>query len=140
MYFKGALFLNTLRSVVNDDARWFMLIRNLYQRFKYQSIMTEDIVAYFNRQTRMDLTPIFNQYLRRTAIPKLELKFDQAAGIVSYRWKVDEPRFAMPVRVGKADNWQVIQPTTEWKTMKTKMKEDEFSLATDLYFIDVSKS
>ena len=28
----------------------------------------------------MDLTPIFNQYLRHTAIPTLELKFDESGG------------------------------------------------------------
>ncbi len=139
-YFKGALFLNTLRSVVDDDRRWWMLIRNLYQRFKYQSIMTEDMIAYFNRQTRMNLTPVFNQYLRHTAIPKLELKFDETAGTVSYRWKVDEPGFAMPIRVGTKDRWQIIQPTTEWQTMKTALKKDAFEVATDLYFVDVSKS
>src|SRR5215469_242368 len=44
-YFKGALFLNTLRSVVNDDKRWFGVLRACYQRFKYKTILTEDMVA-----------------------------------------------------------------------------------------------
>ena len=91
-------------------------------------------------QTGRNLTPIFNQYLRHTAIPKLELKFDDAAGTVSYRWQVDEPGFEMPVRVGTKDSWQIIQPTTEWKTMKTSLKKDAFQVATDLYFVEVSKS
>ncbi|HEX4900021.1 MAG TPA: M1 family metallopeptidase, partial [Pyrinomonadaceae bacterium] len=34
MYFKGALFLNTLRNVVDDDRQWWSLIRGLYQQFK----------------------------------------------------------------------------------------------------------
>jgi aminopeptidase N len=140
MYFKGALFLNTLRSVVNDDARWWALLKEFYQHFKYQTIMTEDIVAWFNQKTKMNLTPVFDQYLRHTAIPKLELKFDEAAGAVSYRWKVDEPAFAMPVRVGTKERWQTIRPTANWQTMKTPLKKDEFAVATDLYFIDVSKS
>jgi aminopeptidase N len=139
-YFKGALFLNTLRSVIDDDRRWWMLIKNLYQHFKYQSIMTEDMVDYVNRETKRNLTPIFNQYLRHTAIPKLELKFHDAAGTVSYRWQVDEPGFEMPVRVGSKDNWEIIRPTAEWKTMKTSLKKDAFQVATDLYFVDVSKS
>ena len=29
----------------------------------------------------------------------------------------------MPVRVGKPDAWQTIQPTTEWKTMSTPLKQ-----------------
>jgi len=139
MYFKGALFLNTLRSVVNDDPRWWKLIHDLYQRFKYKNIMTEDIVQFFNRRTGKDMTPIFNQYLRRTAIPTLELKFHGADGTVSYRWKADEPGFAMPVRVGKKDNWQLIQATTDWQTMRSPLTKDEFGVATDLYYVNVSK-
>ena len=139
MYFKGALFLNTLRSVVNNDARWWALLKEFYQHFKYQTIMTEDIVAWFNQKTKMNLTPMFDQYLRHTALPKLELKFDEGARTVSYRWKVDEPAFAMPIRVGSKDHWEVIQPATEWKTMKTNLNKDQFEVATDLYFVDVSK-
>jgi len=138
-YFKGALFLNTLRSVVNDDPRWFKLIHDLYQHFKYKNIMTEDIVAFFNHKTGRDMTPIFDQYLRQTAIPTLELKFIAGEGTVSYRWKVDEPGFAMPVRVGKKDSWQLIQATTDWQTMRTPLVKDEFDVATDLYYINVDK-
>ena len=139
MYFKGALFINTLRSIVNDDKRWWKLLHDFYQHFKYQNIMTEDIANYFNQQTKMNLTPVFDQYLRHTAIPILELKFDDSKVEVAYRWKVDEPNFAMPVKVGLKDKWQIIQPTTEWKTMKTSVKKDEFAVATELYFINVSK-
>jgi aminopeptidase N len=140
MYFKGALFLNTLRSVVNDDAKWWTLLRDFYQHFKYQNIMTEDVVTYFNQKTGKNLTPIFNQYLRHTAIPVLELKFDEVNSVVSYRWKVDEANFAMPVGVGAKDHWQIIQPTTSWQTMPTRLKKTEFAVATDLYFVSVSKS
>ena len=138
-YFKGALFLNTLRSVIDDDARWWKLIHDFYQHFKYRNIMTEDVVQYFNQQSGMNLTPIFDQYLRCTALPALELKFDETAGTVAYRWKADEPGFRMPVRVGAKEHWQIVQPGAEWQTMKTSLKKDEFEVATDLYFITVSK-
>jgi len=138
-YFKGALFLNTLRGVVNDDRRWWALLRGFYQRFKYRNIMTEDVVSYFNRKTGMNLTPVFDQYLRHAAIPVLELKFDESQGVVSYRWKADEPAFAMPVRVGSGDHWQVVQPTTAWKTLQTPLRKDQFEVATDLYYVDVVK-
>jgi aminopeptidase N len=138
-YFKGVLFLNTLRSVVNDDAKWWALLHDFYQHFKYQNIMTEDVVAYFNGHTGINLTPIFDQYLRHSAIPTLELKFDDAKGTVAYRWKVQEPEFAMPVRIGKKDAWQIITPTTEWKAMPLAQNKAEFDVAADLYYINVSK-
>jgi aminopeptidase N len=138
-YSKSSLFLNTLRSVIDNDDEWFKLLHDYFQHFKYHNIMTEDVVAFFNQHTGMDLTLIFNQYLRHPAIPILQLKFDDEKGTVSYRWKVDEPAFAMPVRVGKKDNWQIIKPTTEWQTMPTSHKKDDFDVATDLYYVNVDK-
>jgi aminopeptidase N len=101
--------------------------------------MTEDVVAFFNKATGKNLTPIFDEYLRHAALPTLELTFDDAKGTVAYRWKADEKDFAMPIRVGKKDAWQIITPTTEWKTMKTTLKKDEFDVATDLYYVNVTK-
>jgi aminopeptidase N len=139
MYFKGALFLNTLRSVVGDDDRWWKLLRDLFQHFNYQNIMTEDLVRYVNAQLGQDLTPIFDQYLRRTSLPTLELSFNEAEGTMAYRWQADERAFAMPIRIGTAGAWQVIQPTTDWKTMKTTLTRGNVEVATDLYYVNVVK-
>jgi aminopeptidase N len=138
-YFKGALMLNTLRSVVDDDAKWWILLYNFYQQFKYRNITTDDVVSYFNQQTGMNLTPIFDQYLRHMQIPRLELLFGEAPGMVMYKWSADEENFSMPVRVGTADHWQIIRPTTEWQSMQTTLTKDEFQVATDLYYVDVNK-
>jgi len=136
-YFKGALFLNTLRSVIDDDARWFALIHDLFQRFKYQTIMTEDIVRFINERLGRDLTPIFDQYLRRAALPVLELTFHEADGTMSYRWKADERAFAMPVRIGRAGAWRTIIPTTDWQTMTAIAPRDQIEVATDSFYINV---
>ena len=138
-YFKGALFLNTLRNVVNDDARWWKLLRDLFDQFKYQNILTEDMVRFFTQRTGRDLTPIFNQYLRYPALPTLELKFD-TPGEASYRWKADVAGFAMPIRVGTKGKWQIIEPTSEWKTMKTTLTKETFEVATDLYYVNVTRN
>lgn len=139
MYFKGALFIHTLRNIVGDDKKWWPMLRGFYQRFKYQNIMTEDVAAYFSEKTDRNLTPVFDQYLRHTAIPKLELKFNEADGSFSYRWIADVPGFAMPVKVGTKDKWTLIEPTTEWRSSKTNIKRNDFEVATDLFYVDVSK-
>jgi aminopeptidase N len=139
MYFKGALFLHTLRSVVNDDDRWWRLLRDLYQEFKYQNILTEDIVRFFNARLGQNLTPIFDQYLRRSDLPTLELAFDDEEGTLAYRWNADERDFAMPIRVGRPGSWQVLQPTTAWKVMKAPMPKDDLGVATELYYVNVVK-
>ena len=138
-YFKGALMINTLRSIVNDDARWWALLHAFYQHFKYQSIMTEDVVAWFNLHTGMNLTPVFNQYLRHAHIPRLELLFGEAPGMVMYKWDADEDNFAMPIKVGTPDHWQVIHPTTAWQWMQTPLSKEGFQVSTELYYVDVNK-
>jgi len=139
MYFKGALFIHTLRSVVDDDRRWRTLLHDFYQRFKYRTILTEDVVQFFNQETGKNLTPIFNEYLRHAAVPTLELKFDGPAKTVAYRWKAGEKDFAMPVRVGTPGAWQIIQPATEWATMPISVPKNEFEVATDLYYVYVDR-
>ena len=138
MYFKANLFLHTLRSVVNDDTAWWALVRDFYQQFKYRNIMTEDVVRFFNSRTNRDLTPIFDQYLRRAALPTLQLAFNEP-GSMAYRWQADERAFAMPVRVGRPDNWIILDATTDWKVMRTPLTKDEVAVATDLYYINVEK-
>ena len=114
-------------------------MRAMHDTFKYKNIMTEDVVKFFNEQTGMDLTSIFNAYLRHATLPVLELKFDEAEGAVSYRWRAEETAFAMPVKVGTADKWELIRPTSEWATMKTPLGKDKLEVATDLYYINVER-
>jgi aminopeptidase N len=138
-YFKGALFLHTLRSVIDNDDRWWKMLREYCREFKYRNILTEDLVKYFNARSGRNLTPIFDQYLRQAALPVLELKFNEGERSVEYRWKAGVKEFAMPVKVGRKGNWQVIQPTSEWRMMKTDLRKEDFEVATDFYYIEVSK-
>ena len=139
MYFKGALVIHTLRSVIDDDARWQTLVRAFYDRFKYQTILTEDVERFFSQESGRDLSPIFDEYLRHAAVPTLELRFDEGAGTVAYRWKAAEPGFNMPIRVGRPDAWRLIQPTSDWATMPLTMPRNEFEVATELYYVYVER-
>ena len=139
-YKKGSLFLNTLRSVIDDDEQWFSLLRDYYQHFKYRTIMTTDMVAFFNRRTGRQLRPIFDEYLRHAAIPTLELRFDEPAHAVSYRWLAQEKGVCHAGARGSegrlADH---SRPRRAWQRMSTDMAKDDFDVATDLYYINVSK-
>ena len=59
---------------------------------------------------------------------------------MAYRWRADESEFAMPVKVGDPQHWQVVTPNTrEWKTMPFAGTADSFKVATDLYYVDVQR-
>ncbi len=138
MYFKGALFLHTLRNVIGDDAKWWKLIRDYYQTYKYQIIENKDMVAFFNKHSGKNLTPIFDQYMQYKDLPGLELQIKDKT--LRYRWKADVKTFNMPVKVALKDQKsKFIYPTTEWKEMKLKepLTSKDVKVATDLFFIKV---
>jgi aminopeptidase N len=137
MYFKGALFLHTLRNVINDDTKWERALRDFYQRFKYRNIVTEDVVQFFNGALGRNLTPVFDQYLRRAALPVLELAMT-TPGTLAYRWKADEREFTMPVRIGTTGAWQTIEPTTAWQVMPTTLTRETLEVATDEFYIGIA--
>ena len=71
----------------------------------------------------MELTPIFNQYLRYTEIPKLEFRKDKKG--VAYRWLTNEKNFAMPVDVMIKGKKIRLNGTNEWKTVNVKVKSTQ---------------
>ncbi len=110
-YFKGALFLNTLRHVVDNDETWWSLIRDYTEHFKYADIWTTDVLDYFNDYLDMNLRPLFLQYLYKWELPVLEYRFE--AGEVHYRWRADIAEFDMPVKIRTGGELHNIHPTTE---------------------------
>lgn len=134
-YFKGALFLNTMRSLVDDDTKWWAALHGFAVHFRYKTILTEDVVAYFNDALHHDYSPVFYEYLHHAALPKFELQFDDAAGTVRYRWQAEEPAFDMAIKAGDPRQWTLLHPTSDWQTMPGK--RDSFKVATNLFYVQV---
>lgn len=138
MYFKGALMLNTLRHVVNDDAKWWKLILDYSNNFKKKVIETNDVVVFFNKESGMNLAPVFNQYLRYKDIPVLQLKLNGKN--LEYRWQTDELDFTMPVEVNVNGKKIRLQATNTWQTEKASIKNlDAVEVATNKFYVKVEK-
>ena len=137
MYFKGALFLHTLRNVVNDDAKWFKLLRDLYAEFKYKNNFTEEIVAFVSKQLGQDMTPIFDQYLRRAdaAGARADVQRDDEDGVVSLECRRARFRDADSRRRSR----QVADDSTDDRLEVDAVDggKDAFKVATDLYYVNV---
>jgi aminopeptidase N len=101
MYYKGALLLNTLKNILKDDKRWWEILLKYSETYRHKIIDTETVIDFFNAEFKMDLTSIFNQYLRYKDIPELVLQ--KSGDSFSYFWNTSEPNFKMPVdvRIGK---------------------------------------
>jgi len=137
MYPKGALLLNTIRNIINNDTLWWQLLLNYSETFRHKIIDTETLVSFFNRESKLNLTPIFNQYLRYAAIPILELK--RNANKLEYRWKTDVADFNMPVDI-KVNGKEIrITPTNSWKKSNIKAyKATSIEVVADEFYINVN--
>ena len=118
MYPKGGEMLHTIRQVVNDDERWRGILRGLNHTFGRQTVLGSQIEAYISREAGIDLSKVFEQYLRTTKVPVFEYRMKE--GALEYRWVNVVPGFDMPVRVrgtdpGRIDGeFQLLHPTERW--------------------------
>jgi len=144
MYDKGQLVLNTLRSVINKDSLWFAIIRGIATTFRARIVHAEDVFTFINSKTGTDYSYFFEQYLKRTSIPVLQVQISRKGKDITarYRWIADVAGFAMPVKVTTSPGkYEFIYPTTEWKSSKLSLKNPtEFKVAEDLFYIEVRKS
>jgi aminopeptidase N len=137
-YFKGALFMNTLRHVVDDEAAWWSLIRDYTDHFKHQNIWTTDVINFFNARLGRDFRPIFQQYLLHPGLPVLEIR--EEGDRILYRWRADVADFDMPVKVRSSGELRTIHPTTEWQADYLDGADpSEWIPATELFYIEVER-
>lgn len=80
IYFKGAMLMNTLRYVLGDSI-FFPALKKFITDVKYpydQFFTTNDIEYFFTKESRRDLKPIFNFYLRTTKEIEINVFQDKA--------------------------------------------------------------
>jgi len=97
MYPKGGNMLHTIRHVINDDAKWLAILRGLNAEFWHQTVTTKQIELYISGKAGIDLSKVFDQYLRTTKIPLLKYKVEGKTLRFYYDRVVKG--FAMPIRV-----------------------------------------
>jgi aminopeptidase N len=118
MYDKGANILHTVRQLVNDDEKWRQVLRGLNREFRHQTVTSAQVEGYIARETGLDLTAFWQQYVRTTMIPQLEYRLEGRT--LSYRWVNVVDGFAMPVRVTLGPGRvETIRPTQQWQTVET---------------------
>lgn len=116
MYYKGANMLHTIRQIVNDDEKWRQILRGLNADFYHQTVTTQQIEKYLIKKSGIDLTKVFDQYLRTIKIPEFEYSIKN--NVLKYRWNNVVDGFNMPVKVTINGKKELLNPTDNWQTKK----------------------
>lgn len=137
MYLKGGVFLNMLRTIVDDDMKWRDILRGLNREFYHGTVDYNDIVTYISKKSGIDLSKVFAQYIQHRGIPTLEFQMEDNK--LYGRWVADVAGFDMPVRIRtKGGNYQMINLDTQFKEITLK-GADKGNVEVDIfnYYIGV---
>ncbi len=92
------------------------------QTFYHQTVTTTQVEEYISKQSAIDFSKVFDQYLRTTNIPALEYKIEK--GKLFYRWTNCVKGFNMPVKVMLTKGrYSFIYPVEKFKQVKISYKE-----------------
>ena len=144
MYYKGALMLHTIRWVIDNDSLWFGILKQLNQDFRYQVVTGQQIEQYISQKAGIDLSSIFDQYLRQPNPPTLQYKVTGNAKknklTLSYRWQADVTDFNMPVWLKVLSTYQHLPVTTQWQSIEIPFtKDNSFKFDTNRGYFLVDK-
>lgn len=115
-YDKGAFMIHMIRMIMDDDAKFFGMLREMNSKFYHKIVSGKDIEQFMSAFAGKDFSKVYDQYLRSKEIPKLELK--QKNGSIIYRWTNCVPGFDMPVLISADGKSRWIYPHTEWGSVK----------------------
>ena len=82
MYSKGANLLHTIRQIAKDDEVWRKTLRGLNKEFYHSTVTTGEIEEYISKSIGMDLSKVFDQYLRDYRVPVFE--YEITNGVLMY--------------------------------------------------------
>jgi aminopeptidase N len=142
MYPKGGNMLHSIRHSMDDDEKFRQILRGMNKTFYHQTVTTQQIEAYLSRQAGYDYQKVFDQYLRTTQVPDLELYISEDKKKVFYRWTNCVPGFNLPLVLRSGSFRMRILPAEAWKSSELKDGEaalfDETAIV-KMYYIGVKK-
>ena len=134
MYRKGNNLLHTVRQVVNNDSTWREILRGLNKKFYHQTVTTSEVESYISDKSGIDLSNVFDQYLRDVRIPVFEYAI--MGNQLIYRWTNCIESFDMPVSVKIGDEETVLNPNSSFQLIEVTDKNLSIS---DDYYIYVNE-
>ena len=128
MYNKGAGLLHHIREMIGNDSIFRAILTGLNKDFRHRTVDSKQVETYFSEKSKLDLSPVFDQYLRSTSIPILEYQIDQNK--IRLRFQNCLDTFHMPVRWGQRQ----IMITTQWTETSLEGNLDPQALDGNYYW------
>ena len=112
MYNKGANLIHTIRHIMGNDSLFKAMLHQMNQHYYHKVTTSAEIEAFISAFTGIDLSRVFDQYLRTTKVPVLEIGTHRRRTYV--RWGNVVDGFVMPIALEIDGNVRRTAVTTQW--------------------------
>jgi len=86
---KGWVLVHMIRAMIGNDEKFRQLLREMNSTFYHQTVSSRQIEDFISLHSGIDLSKVFDQYLRTVQIPVLEYKITKEH--LSYRFQIVSP-------------------------------------------------
>lgn len=140
MYQKGSLFINTLRHIIDNEAIWGTILKDMNEAFRHKTVHYKDVVAFFSKKAGTNLEPIFHQYVQKAPVPELKIQEKKGKNgkvLLTLSWDKTDKNFEMPVYIQNGEK----QIKFLVKTSKKSQLEvsENFKVNQDFGFFTIKK-
>ncbi len=136
MYNKAGNMLHTIRQIIDNDEKFRMILHGLNKTFYHQTVTTKQVEEYISKQSKINFSKVFDQYLRTTQVPVLEYKIE--GNKLSYRYTNCIKGFTMPLKIIlKTVQW--IKPAEEWKIIEFHPEGDKTFSVDENFYVKMKK-
>lgn len=135
MYYKGSNMIQAIRNSIDDDSLFRKTLRNMNQEFFHKTVTTSEIETFISKSVGFDYEKVFDQYLRTTDIPVLELSYQKEKGKLFYRWSncVEGFNLTLAIKTNK-DKFTIAPKNHTWSSIDISAEDAGFFTAAAIEF------
>ncbi|MEI8075302.1 MAG: M1 family metallopeptidase [Bacteroidota bacterium] len=126
-YYKGSNLIQTIRNSIDDDSLFRQTLRNMNAVFYHKTVMSADIETFISKSVGFNYQKVFDQYLRNTSIPVLELSYQKEKKKLFFRWSNCIDGFDLPITFKTDKDKKKIAPQkNNWNSIDITEGEEGF--------------
>lgn len=123
MYPKGGNMLHTIRHSIDNDKLFRNILAGINSEFYHQTVDGSQVLNYISERAGFDYSKVFDQYLKTTQIPELDVYRNPEGKTIQFKWTNCLEGFNLPL-VLKGDSEKIkIYPTVEWQSVEVDQKQ-----------------
>ncbi|MBS1776396.1 MAG: M1 family metallopeptidase [Bacteroidetes bacterium] len=117
-YDKGAAIVHMIRSIINDDEKFRLLLRTINSKYYHQTVTSVALEQFISDFCHYDFSSFFDQYLRTIQIPHFAYFIKKNK--IYYRLENCIKGLKLPLTISSGQHHILLPCSTEWQEAKWK--------------------